>query len=135
MGYTTLFLYILEQFCVGYVNYRGKSFCIGVRYFTVAFPIYRSNFAWGTQNRKGTQNYFYVAYPMQHVLINIGIILRRVHKISPIYRGKPFCVGVCYFTVAFPIYIGAILRIPMQNCSYIYRNTSLISVKVYITLS
>ena len=66
MGYTASFLYILEQFCVGYVNYRGKSFCVGVRYFTVAFPIYRSNFAWGTQNRKGTQNYFYVVYPMQH---------------------------------------------------------------------
>ena len=34
--------------------------------------------------------------------------------------------------MAFPIYIGAILRIPMQNCSYIYRNTSLISVKVWL---
>ena len=68
------------------------------------------------------------------VPIHIGIVLCGVHKISPIYRGKPFCVGVRYFTVAFPIYKGAILRIPTQNCSYVYRNTSLISVKVYITV-
>ena len=73
--------------------------------------------------------------PCNIVPISIGIVVRRVHKISPIYRGKPFCVGVRYFTVAFPIYIGAILRMPTQNCSYIYRNTSLISVKVYITIT
>ena len=64
MGYATFFLYILESLCMGYANYRGKSFCVGVRYFTVPFPIYiyiyRSNFAWGTQN------YFYDMYPMQH---------------------------------------------------------------------
>ena len=49
------------------------------------------------------------------------------------YRGKSFCVGVRYFTVPFPIYIGAILRgvhkiismirTPMQHCSYKYRNS------------
>ena len=46
--------------------------------------------------------------------------------------------GVRYFIVAFPIYIGAILHRDMQNYSYIYiyiyRNTTLISVKVYITV-
>ena len=59
-------------------------------------------------------------------------ILRTPRKISPIYRGKSFCVGVRYFTVAFPIYIyiGAILRRDTQNYSYIYRNTKLISVIV-----
>ena len=50
------------------------------------------------------------------------------------YRGKSFCIAVHYFTVAFPIYIGAILRRDTQNYSYIYRNISLISVKVYITI-
>ena len=33
----------------------GKSFCVGVRYFTVAFPIYI-----GTILRRDTQNYSYI---------------------------------------------------------------------------
>ena len=59
--------------------------------------------------------------------MGVGITPR---KIRPIYRGKVFCVGVHYFTVAFPIYIGTILHRDMQNFSYIYRNTKLISVIV-----
>ena len=114
---------------MGYANYRGKSFCVGVRYFTVPFPIYIGAILRGVHKIISM-----IRTPCNIVPINIGIVLRRVHKISPIYRGKPFCIGVRYFTVAFPIYIGAILHIPMQNCSYIYRNTTLISVKVYITL-
>jgi len=67
--------------------------------------------------------------------IYIGTILYRVHKISPIYIGLPFCVGVRYFTAPIPMYIGVILRTPTQNYSYIYiyRNTMLISVNLYIT--
>ena len=111
-----------------YANYRGKSFCIRVRYFTVPFPIYIGAILCGVHKIISM-----IRTPCNIVPINIGIVLRRVHKISPIYRGKPFCVGVRYFTVAFPIYIGTILRRDTQNCSYIYRNTNLISVKVYIT--
>ena len=95
---------------MGYANYRGKSFCIGIRYFTVPFPIYIGAILRGVHKIISM-----IRTPYNIVPINIGIVLCRVHKISPIY-------------------IGAILRIPTQNCSYIYRNTSLISVKVYITV-
>ena len=58
--------------------------------------------------------------PCNIVPINIGLVLHRVCKISPIYREKPFCVGVRYFTVAFPIYIGAILHIGIRKIAPIY---------------
>ena len=85
---------------MGYANYRGKSFCIGVRYSTVPFPIYIGAILHGVHKIISM-----IRTPYNIVPINIGIVLRRVHKISPIYRGKPLCIGVCYFTVAFPIYI------------------------------
>ena len=86
---------------MGYANYRGKSFCVGVRYFTVPFPIYI-----GTILRGVHKIISMIRTPCKIVPINIGIVLHRVHKISPMYTGKPFCVGVRYFTVAFPINIG-----------------------------
>ena len=60
---------------MGHANYRGKSFCVRVHYFTVAFPIYIGAILHGVHKIISM-----LCTPCNIVPINIGIVLHRVHK-------------------------------------------------------